>query len=590
MVEIDNGRISLSEDKKDEKSKASKFEILEEDEVLSLEIEESTPKLPDSVHVDENSFSQSHYNIKDSYQEFQKILDGAKPQDDSLALDQLSEQYKDLKLSSGDEKILNQEANADLSENFEAQAEDQESAQLDEKTISTKNINEEPTSIIEEKNELDAFQELLTAGETNNSNPVQNDENGFEGHSLVEESKSEAKFQREESVVDPMVKKRKDRCKLYDHNEISIKSKASTNMEFVHPEQNDLYEQMLESVEDEKENSSSEHTRTMNKEQYFGYDKYAFEFKGSLLSYLSQYWKSFFLGCLSFGLFFKWHFRQSREYLVTHTYFRTYPFQLKKEQRSFSLLSLLYSLFVLLIPLSFSQNIYIGLVHIFLASYSVGFLVLEKYHNLFNNLKYQDIDFALNLTHKEYLKLANAFSLKVVFSFGILSPRAVRDLQEYLYTKLRYGRIYFRMSHKHHILSDTPIFHLILPGILGVISVLTANYLQIDWQLYFEEYVLQKQWIYPILFLSGLYLYAAIKNEILNHLFFNLSIRNSKFQYKGSFIKHFFLILSNLALITMSFGLLIPLAKWRSYKYYIKNIRVLINKPGGLNEIIDNAA
>lgn len=579
----------MSKADKEEKENTSKFELLEEDELGSLEVENPSPKLPDPLVDDENSIDQSQYKQQNSYNEFQKILEESPSSDSPLALDKLSEKYKDLKLSTVQNDDLNETGNSDFLGKLDKPLNQSDQTLEEEKNISLENINDEVTNIIKNEKELDAFQELLKLGETQTSREVKHAEYAPEGLSPETKPLSDEKFVHKESFIEPLVKKRKDRGKKYDHREVSIKSNQNKKMDIVHPEQENLYEQILDSVE-EKESESQEHTRTMNKKEYFGFNKYALEFNASPIQFFFSYWKSFILGLLSFGLFFKWHLRKSREYLLSHSYFRSYPFEFRDSKNSFSIFNLLQSLSLLLIPASLSFNPYIGLLHIFLTSFSIGFLVLEKYHTLFNNIKYQDINFALNLSNKEYFKLAIAFSFKVVFSFGFLSPKAVRDLQEYLFTKLRYGRIYFRMSHKHKVLSDTPIFHMILPGMAIVLSYAICNYFQINWRYYLEEYAALPQVYIPMGLFSIIYLYAAIKNEILTHLFLNLNIRNSKFQYKGNLTKHFLLIWSNLFLIVFSFGLLLPIAKWRTHKYYLKNIRVFLSKPGGLKEIVDNAA
>lgn len=585
----------MSEDNRDEKKKSSKFEILEEDGTVNLELEKHSPKLPESPIDDEDTLSQSQYNSQDSYQAFQNILDSSKPEEAKQALDKLSEKYKDAKFDLGISKEPEEEANSSLLKNIGIVSKEENSQDNlnkenhDEQTINTKEINEEVTNIINEDDEMDPFKELLKLGETNPAVSEVKEAEKPEGLHLPDESIAEEEFKQKEGFSQPLIKKRKDRSKKYDHDEISIKGKTSQKMNLVHPEQNNLYEEILESVEEEEDDSSN-HTRTMNKKEYFGFDKFALEFTASPFSFLIHYWKTFILGTLSFGLFFKWHQRKAREFLLSHTFFRAYPFEFVREQSSFSVISFLHSIFLLLIPVSFSFDTYIGSLHLALSSFSIGFIVLEKYHNLFNNLKYQDIAFALNLSHKEYFKLGLSFSLKVLFSLGFFTPRAVRDLQEYLFTKLRYGRIYFRISHKYRVLNDTPIYHLILPSIFIVAAIAVSNQLGYDWKSLAEEYILQTQTFIAFGVFMGLYLYVAIKNEILTHLFTNLNIRNSKFQYKGSFTKHMYLFLSNLVLIILSLGILYPIAKWRTHKYYVKNIRVYISRPGGLKEIVDNAA
>ncbi|MEC9283017.1 MAG: hypothetical protein VX642_09905 [Bdellovibrionota bacterium] len=171
----------MSKADKEEKENTSKFELLEEDELGSLEVENPSPKLPDPLVDDENSIDQSQYKQQNSYNEFQKILEESPSSDSPLALDKLSEKYKDLKLSTVQNDDLNETGNSDFLGKLDKPLNQSDQTLEEEKNISLENINDEVTNIIKNEKELDAFQELLKLGETQTSREVKHAEYAPEG-------------------------------------------------------------------------------------------------------------------------------------------------------------------------------------------------------------------------------------------------------------------------------------------------------------------------------------------------------------------------------------------------------------------------
>ena len=326
------------------------------------------------------------------------------------------------------------------------------------------------------------------------------------------------------------------------------------------------------------------------KNKYYGHEKFAFVCKANAIQYFLLCWQQSLLSLISLGYLLPWQLEKQKRYLLQNTYLQSHALQWIDRKSWFPVAwILLYCCFAFIGVTAYLQPLWGLLALTGLLVFSPA-IYLRSYCRAWGNLVFRDTPFALQLSWRESFSLGIRFSLSVLLSLGLLLPKNIRKLQELLFSKLRYGRIYFRFSSEHRIVSPWLLPYLLLP--LGFLAI-TAVCLE-----YTANFSMSEQWLFlagskptQILVACGFLFFVSIQlyQDLQINKAANLHLLGSRLRYKASMPQLFTLWLGNLLILVLSCGILWPLVSYRNYQFNLRHWRVMLAKPGGIEDILHKA-
>lgn len=286
-----------------------------------------------------------------------------------------------------------------------------------------------------------------------------------------------------------------------------------------------------------------------------------FEFRGQGFEYFKLWVVNALLTVLTLGIYSAWATVRNNRYLhsnlylnKTHFRYLATPIQILKGRIIAIVALIIYTVVSQLMP---AVGIFLALSLLFGIPYFINkSLAFDRRMTSYNN-----IQFRFNATYWQAFKAIIIWPLLGVFTFGLLYPKAFKEMNVYVVNNSSYGKTSFRFSAKTWDYGKPALIaaaiilsvSLCVWGITSTIPTLVP---------------LLPLIVLPVYFGLILFFIVTINNVLYRHL----HIEEHNFNANLSMPSLFKVILINVILIMVTLGLYLPAAKIRMIKYLAENI------------------
>ncbi len=330
-------------------------------------------------------------------------------------------------------------------------------------------------------------------------------------------------------------------------------------------------------------------------------------FTGNGWEYFKIYFVNIMLSILTLGIYSAWAKVRNKRYFYGHTSlagsafdYHAQPMQILKGRVIVVAIFLLYNLVITFIPL-------ISPLFSMLFFFGIPFLIMRatKFNMQYSSHRQIRFDFV-----GEYLYIFFHFivlPIASIFTLGLAYPYAIYKQKQYLSNHTKYGnaRFSFKGSSGQFFLTYFLGFFLLVA--LYTLILNTFNLVDATTMTQFKEGFLEglkqsmenntsslyadqpNQEMQTYMIVAGIYAFLLINillfstfvnARLTNYLFNNLELEHITFSSHISFFHLLWIYVSNLVLISITFGLFIPWAKVRAVSYKLSCITLFSDDLG----------
>ena len=293
---------------------------------------------------------------------------------------------------------------------------------------------------------------------------------------------------------------------------------------------------------------------------------HSFEFRGNGFEYFKLWVVNALLSIITLGIYSAWATVRNNRYLhanlyLNNTHFRylASPIQILKGRIIAVVLLIIYSVVSQMMPV-------VGIALAIALLISIPYFINKSLAFNRRMTSYNNIQFRFNATYGQAVMALIVWPLLGVFSFGLLYPKAFKEMNAYVVNNASYGNTPFSFSAKTWDYGK--------PFLLAVAVILSVGLITIVVPSTFPE-------LQNYLFLIVLPIYFALMiffTVTVNNIFYkNLHLEKHNFNASLTMPGLFKVMLINVLLVIVTLGLYLPAAKIRMIKYLANNISLEAN-------------
>lgn len=312
--------------------------------------------------------------------------------------------------------------------------------------------------------------------------------------------------------------------------------------------------------------------------------KHALEFTGSSGEFFKIWIVNVMLSIVTLGIYSAWAKVRTKRYFYGNTLLMGSAFDYLGDPVKILKGRIVAFIFLMLYSFSSTISPIVQGVMALIFMPLIPWVVIKALRFNAYNSAYRNIRFHFNARYSKALGVFIGYPFLVAFSFGLAYPSFVCARKKFILDHTAYGSSRFELS-----VTSTPFYAVYLKA-LGLYILFIMGFVGFGYAMKSAGAggavnkeligVATALFIFPLLMLVFTYIYTTITNLVIN----NLSLENHRFESQLQTGTLFWLYLSNIIAIMLSFGLLIPWAIIRTARYRISTISVCVN--GSVDEFI----